>query len=210
MLRRSSEKVTREDIFIVQMKEPDDDIEKVENKLPPCLLISTEAVEDILGIPGVEHLGEDIPEAEHQGNLAEVELLPVETLEEVEHLEDIPEVELHKEAGSNLAEDKQVPGQGIQAVQEGCHMHRGCTHQGGECMAGMGVACLHLTLGMAGDLGHLRKDWELLQAGESWQGLNCQCWTGWEGEGGQGGHSCEEGVQGHGVLGPQGEGPRTC
>lgn len=195
------------------MKETDDDIEIVENKLPPqCLLISTEAVEDILGIPEVEHLVGDILEAEHQGNLAEVELLPVETLVEVEHLEDIPEVELHKEAGSNLAEeDKQVPGQGSQAVQEGCHMHKGCIHLGEECMAGMGGACLPQTQGRAGDLAHQRKDWGLLQAGECLQGLSCQCWTGWEGgEGGQGGHSCEEGVQGHGVQGLQGEGPRTC
>lgn len=174
------------------------------------MLISTEAVEDILGIPEVEHLVGDILEAEHQGNLAEVELLPVESLAEVEHLEDIPEVELHKEVGSNLAEDKQVPGQGSQAGQEGCHMHKGCIHQGEECMAGMGGAYLPQPQGRAGGLGHQRKDWELLRAGECLQGPSCQCWTGWEGEGGQGGHSCEEGGQGHDVQVLQGEGPRTC
>lgn len=191
------------------MKETIDDIEIIENKVD-TMLISTEAVEDILGTPEVEHLVGDILEVEHQGNLAEVELLPVETLEEVEDLEDIPEVELHKEAGSNLAaEDKQVLGQGSQVVQEGCHMHKGCIHLVEVCMAGMEGACHPQTQGMAGGLVHQRKDWELLQAGEYLQGLSCQYWTEWEGEGGQEDHSCEEGVQGHGVQGLQEVGPGT-
>ena len=49
-------------------------------------------------------------------------------LGEEQHLVDILVEELHKEVGSNLAEDKQVPGQETLAVLVGYHMHKGCIH----------------------------------------------------------------------------------
>ena len=94
------------------------------------LLISTEVVGDIPDNPEEEHPGGDSPVVVHQGSLAEgEEPLLADILVEEQHLVGIPAEELHREVGSNLAEDKQVPGQGTQAGWVGCHTHMGCSLQ---------------------------------------------------------------------------------
>jgi len=175
------------------------------------MLISTEVVGDNRDIPGEEHLEGDNPVVVHQGSLAEgEEPLLAGILVEEQHLEDIPVEELHREVGSNLAEGKQVPGQGNQAVLGGCHTHTGCSLQAWVCKVGKAWAYHQVLQGMGGDQVLLHKDWELqLAVVLAQQGQYCQYWTHWEEVGGLVGHSYEVVVQGHDELGLQGEGPAT-
>jgi len=173
------------------------------------LLISTEAAVGILGSPGVGHPVEGIPVGEHQGNPVVV-LLPVGTLVVVEHLVDIPEEELHRVAGSNLAgEHKQELVQDTLAELEGFHKHMDCSLLAWVCRAGMAWACHLGPLGMGGDLELLRKGLELL-AGRLGEELCRRCWTHWEGVDEQEDHSYEVDEQGHGGQEQQEEDPVTC
>jgi len=175
------------------------------------LLISTEVVGDNQDNPGEEHPVGDNPVVEHQGSLAEGEEPPLaDILVEEQHLVGIPAEELHREVGSNPAEDKQVAVQGTQAVLGGCHTHKGCNLQAWVCKVGKAWACHQVQQDKGGDLVLLHKGWELqLAVVQEQQGQYCQYLTHWEVVDVQVDHSCEVVVQGRDELGLQGEGPAT-